>query len=116
MPDIDLEVRQDEYVTDLNVSIFACRSFARIRFIDQSGSLTSYTRCLVDSGAPLSVIPFTLWQALNLQWQHLGSQLTLQGRPVPKALDWLSVPCDLGVVSGYLVNAHTGVETGPYIV
>ena len=60
---------------------------------------------ILDTGAPFSVFPFSLWNGQNLSWTPLGSQiLTMQGQPVPDALKWLGISCDLGVTQITLVD------------
>ena len=60
---------------------------------------------ILDTGAPFSVFPFSLWNGQNLSWTPLGSQiLTVQGQPVPDALNWLGISCDLGVTQIALVD------------
>jgi hypothetical protein len=60
---------------------------------------------ILDTGAPFSVFPFSLWNKRNLSWTSLGSQmLTLQGNPAPDALTWLGISCELGITHIALVD------------
>jgi hypothetical protein len=115
MPDTALEVRSTDLLSDLSVPVCAWRAYARARFLDAGGSEVAYS-CTVDSGAPLSVVPYSLWHDRNLQWQHLGVQLTRNGKVVPNALDWLGVACHLGTTRMYLLHPGTGTKTGPFLV
>ena len=72
--------------------------------------------CIVDPGAPLSVLPFSLWHDCNLQWNSLGQQLTRQGSPVPEPLQWHNVACHLGETAVHLIDLQTGVQAGPFLV
>jgi hypothetical protein len=54
----------------------------------------------VDSGAPLSVIPFRLHQ--HLEWQSLGYPTT-----------WHSISCTLGTIEVWLPNENYTALRGP---
>jgi hypothetical protein len=51
-------------------------------------------RCLIDSGAPLSVVPFAVWQKRTLAWSSVSKTLSVAGRAA--ALSWQGAPCELG--------------------
>ena len=53
--------------------------YAEVLFTTATGALASFS-CIVDTGAPFSVLPFSLWQSYNVQWNPLGQQLTRQGQ------------------------------------
>src|SRR5262249_6415693 len=73
---------------------------------------------IVDSGTPFSVLPFSLWQSYNLQWNLLGQQLNLQGGgPAPRVLKWQDVVCSLGVTYVHITDPRTGTRTShPFLV
>lgn len=115
MPDLFLNLLHIRYVSDRNISVDAWRAHAEVLFEAQSGAQVSFS-CILDSGAPFSVLPFSLWNGRNLKWTFLGSQLTPSGSPVPEALDWQSVPCDLGETSVHLVDGQNRLQAGPFLV
>ena len=80
MPDIFLDLRRIDYVSDQNAPVSAWRAHAETLFATTTSALASFS-CIVDTGAPFSVLPFSLWQSCNVQWNPLGQQLTCQGRP-----------------------------------
>ena len=115
MPDIFLDLRHIDYVSDQNVSVSAWRAYAEALFAAQGGPLVSFS-CVVDPGAPFSVLPFSLWHDRNLPWTPLGHQLTRQGGQVPEALEWQGVACDLGETSVHLIDLQAGIQAGPFLV
>ena len=82
----------------------ACHAYAQMEFIDcVRGKFQRPVR--IDTAAPFSILPFSLWNGRNLAWQPLGSQfLTTQGHPQPGALTWLGVPCRFGEVIVVLLD------------
>jgi hypothetical protein len=117
MPDIFLDLRRIDYVSDLNAPVSAWRAHAEVLFITATGALATFS-CIVDTGAPFSVLPFSLWQSYNVQWNSLGQRLIHQGgRPAPKALKWQDVDCSLGVTHVHLSDPRTGTKTShPFLV
>ena len=115
MADIPLEVRSTDLVSNLNVPVTASRTYARARFLDVGGHEVAYS-CVVDSGAPFSVVPYSLWHDRMLQWQPLGTQLTRNGNVVPNALDWLGATCHLGATRVFLLHPVGGMKAGPLLV
>lgn len=118
MPDIALDFRTVQYVTDLGIAVSAMRAFVGVEFPTQTGTTVDYD-CFVDIGAPFSVLPYSLWHDRRVQWRKLGSILTLVGsspRPVPDALEWQGAPCDLGETEVYLIDTVSRVQTGPHRV
>ena len=117
MPDIFLDLRHIDYVSDQNAPVSAWRGYADILFTTATGALASFS-CIVDSGAPFSVLPFSLWPSYGgVQWNPLGQQLTRQGKPVPDALKWQDVDCSLGATYVHLVDPQTGTKTNrPFLV
>ena len=110
MPDIFLDPRRIDFVSDQNAAVSAWRAYADVLFTTATGALASFS-CIVDTGAPFSVLPFTLWQTYNVQWNPLGQQLTRQGKPVPDALKWRDVDCSLGNTDIQLIDPRTGTKT-----
>ena len=113
MPDIPLEIRALDFVTNQNVAVRACRAFVRVRFSAQNGRLIRF-QTFVDPGAPFGVIPYSLWHSRRLRWTPLGTQLLRAGKPVPGALSWQGVPCDLGTTDLYLIDLDSGIRSGPH--
>jgi len=104
MLDIPLRERRKDYMTDQGRLARARRPFVQVEFTDQ---VQGYFRraVMVDTCAPFSVLPYSLWHDKNLWWQPLGSQLqTLTGQPDPEALKWCGVPCLLAETQAVLVD------------
>ena len=118
MPDIPLNFRTIDYVTDLGIAVRAMRAFVDVEFPTQAGTTVDFD-CFVDIGAPFSVIPFSLWHDRKIRWKRLGSVLTLAGtpsRPVPDALLWQGSSCELGETQVYLIDPVARIQTGPHRV
>jgi hypothetical protein len=114
MRDIFLDLRRIEYVSDKSVSVSAWRAYVDVLFVTPNGAQVSFS-CILDRGAPFSVLPFSLWHDCNLQWNPLGQRLTRQGGAVQEPLEWQNVPCYLGDTSVYLLDVKTGMRAGPYL-
>jgi len=112
---IFLDLRRIDYVSDLNVPVSAWRAYADALFVTPSGALVSFS-CIVDPGAPFSVLPFSLWNDRNVQWTPLGQQLTRQGSQAPEPLEWQAASCDLGETPVHLVDLQMRVQAGPFLV
>jgi hypothetical protein len=117
MPDIFLDLRRIDYLSDQNAPVSAWRAHAEVLFTTATGALATFT-CLVDTGAPFSVLPFSLWQSYNVQWNPLGQQLSRQGGgPALGVLKWQDVDCSLGVTHVHLSDPRTGTRTRrPFLV
>jgi len=117
MPDISLDLRRTDFVSDQNAPASAWRAHAEVLFTTATGALASFS-CLVDTGAPFSVLPFSLWQSYNVQWNPLGQRLTRQGgSPAPGALKWQDVDCSLGATYVQLIDPQTGTKASrPFLV
>jgi hypothetical protein len=117
MSDIFLDLRRTDCVSDQHTPVSVWRAYADVLFVTATGALAGFS-CLVDSGAPLSVVPFSLWKSYNVQWNGLGNQLTCQGgNPAPRALKWQDVDCTLGVTHVHLSDPKTGTRTSrPFLV
>jgi hypothetical protein len=66
---------------------------------------------IVDSGAPFSVLPHSLWHDKDLLWQPLGSQFLRANRQDRSALNWLGTPCQFGEMQVRLLNPVTGARS-----
>lgn len=116
MPTIPLQVRTVAYRSDQQVLVEARRVYARTHFISQNGAEV-YFRSIVDSGAPLSVLPYSLWHQQSLRWTRLGgATLTRVGLPATEQLVWQGTPCELGETTVFLLDLASGVQTGPHRV
>ena len=77
---------------------------------DGRGSPLKYFRCLLDTGAPVSVIPFRCWQEHGLHWER--------ARPVQVPARFLrafGVPCTLGRINVWLPHQGDGADLrGPF--
>jgi hypothetical protein len=115
MPDISLDLRAVDYVTEQNLGLRAWRAFARVRFVAQNGLLVRFP-AFVDPGAPFSVIPYSLWHGRRIRWAALGTHLMRAGKPVPEGLLWQGVRCELGTTEIHLLDLDAGIRTGPHRV
>jgi hypothetical protein len=70
MPNLSLAFQRIEYVTDRQVTITAWRAFAEVAFLTRNRAGVTFS-CVVDPGAPFSVIPYSLWQSRKMDWQRL---------------------------------------------
>jgi hypothetical protein len=96
LPSIPIQEERKDFMTDQARLARACHLFVRMVLSDPiRGSFETKPR--LDTGAPFSIIPYSLWHGRNLSWSPLGSQfLSLGGRIDPTALTWLGVPCTFG--------------------
>jgi hypothetical protein len=59
----------------------------------------------IDTGAPFSIVPYSLWHLRQLSWQLLGTELYTQaGQLDLTALTWQGVPCSFGELRIRLVD------------
>jgi hypothetical protein len=116
MPDIFLDLQRIDFVSDQNAPVSAWRAHAETLFATSTSTLASFS-CIVDTGAPFSVLPFSLWQSYSVQWNPLGQQLTCQGKPAQGTLKWQDVDCSLGATYLQLVDPRTGLKASrPFLV
>ncbi len=101
MPDIPLDFRAKDYVTDLGTAVRSLRAFVTI----QIGPLRPL--CFLDTGAPFSIVSYAVAQ--QIRWKRLGSSLFHQGKPVP--LDWQGIPCDFGEAEIVLIHPSGNERT-----
>ena len=78
---------------DQGDTVVAFRPFVEVGFPNRTGRLVTL-RSIIDSGAPLSVVPFEIWNLENLAWSPVSKTLTRHGRG--SALEWRGQPCELG--------------------
>ena len=88
---------------------------ADVLFLTASGG-TVPCSCIVDTGAAFSVLPYSLWHHRNLSWTPRGRRLTHQGGQVSDPLKWQGEDCSLGDTSVSLIDRHTNVQTGPFLL
>jgi len=116
MPIIPLQMSSVTYRSDQNAIVEARRIYARTNFTAQSGA-DVYFRSIVDSGAPFSVLPHSLWHQQKLRWTRLGgTALTRVALPATEQLIWQGVACELGETNVFLLDLASGVQTGPHRV
>jgi hypothetical protein len=98
------------FETELGVVATARRAYAAFEFSDRNGN-TFQRYAAVDSGAPFSVLPFSLWHDKNIPWQPLGSQFLRDQKPNPTALTWFGVPCQFGQAHVFLLHRPPGIRS-----
>jgi hypothetical protein len=65
-------------------------------------------KCLLDTGAPLSVIPYAIHHTHNFSWQPLPG-------PWPLGFtSWLGVPCSVGQIHVWIPIAEPPYLSGPW--
>jgi hypothetical protein len=97
------EQRKD-FMTDQGRLARACRFVVRMEFADQTRGMFEKD-VIINTGAPFSVLPYSLWHQRNLACSPLGSQfMTLSGQPDPEALKWFGVACEFGETRAALVD------------
>jgi hypothetical protein len=104
LPNIPIQEQRKDYMTDQGRLARARRLVVQMELFDRVRGRFRQTG-IIDTGAPFSVFPFSIWNGQNVSWIPLGSQLlNSQGRPDPEALKWLGVPCDLGEIQVVLLD------------
>ena len=94
--------------------LFAWRGRVFVRLTPHEGSVINRL-FLVDTGAPLSVVPYSLWHGTGLAWTSLGSRVTDDGgQPLPGFLNWFGIPCEIGQAEGELFDGQ--VSAGPFLI
>lgn len=101
MPDIPLDFRARDYVTDLGTAVRSLRAFVTIEI----GSLRPL--CFLDTGAPFSIVSYSV--ARQIRWKLLGSELFYERKPVP--LDWQGILCDFGETEIVFVAPFENLRT-----
>lgn len=90
---LPVEFLAAEFRTDHDDPLLVYRPVVMARFPTERGP-TILRRCVVDTGAPLSIVPYEIWQARNLKWASVSA--SLHGSGGAAALTWQGVPCALG--------------------
>ncbi len=109
---IPIHEKWAEFCTDLGVTVRASRPFVRIELINGDGA-TFRANAILDTGAPFSVIPFSIWHDREIPWQILGSRLSRQDKQDTAALVWLGVDCRLGETPLILSDKPGGIRSRP---
>jgi hypothetical protein len=65
-------------------------------------------KCLLDTGAPLCVVPFAIHATRNFDWQPLT------GIWPPGFMNWLGVPCTIGRIDIWIPTAAAPYLAGPW--
>jgi hypothetical protein len=115
MPNIWLDLQRVDYCSDQNANLTAWRIDAETLFTAPSGVMVRYS-CVVDTGAPFSVLPYALWHGCNLQWSPCGTQLLRQGGKAYEPLHWRRVSCSLGETTVHLFDGQTNLQAGPFTI
>lgn len=104
LPNVPLRERRKDFMTDQGRLARACHAYSEMDFSIRAGtSLRQQVR--VDTCAPFSVVPYSVWAGHDVSWQPLGSQfLTPQGQVKSDALKWLGIPCQFGETKVFLVD------------
>jgi hypothetical protein len=93
--------------TASGIAIPALRLWVELGFTRQS-SPPLLRKCLLDSGAPLSVIPYAIHHTHSFSW-----------KPLPGAWptgfsSWLGVPCLVGLIEAWAPIADAPFLNGPW--
>ena len=86
-------------------SMTASRLWVAVEFSKRDGG-SVMRDCLLDSGAPMSVVPFSFQQTYDLDWQIVSDP------SLPRA-HWFDVECDIGQIDVWLPD-NTGSMAGPF--
>jgi len=87
--------------------ITARRLWRRIGF-ERSNGLPMLRRCLVDTGTPLSVIPYSIHETHGFVWRQVNDPSLSLG-----LTSWNGVPTDLGLISVW-IPGEQGRVIGPF--
>lgn len=87
--------------------ITARRLWLRIGF-ERSNGLPMLRRCLVDTGAPLSVIPYSIHDTHEFVWRQVNDSSL-----APGLSSWNGVPTDLGLINVWIPDQQ-GRVAGPF--
>ena len=90
--------------TDRGDTLLLHRPVITARFPTVGGQ-SILRRCLIDTGAPLSVVPHAVWHARHLAWAPVST--TLLGNSGVAELTWQGVPCELGEMQIDLAGPRT---------
>lgn len=115
MPNISLELRRVDFCSDQNINVTAWRVEAETLFTTSTGLIVPYS-CVVDTGAPFSILPFSLWHDRNLEWNRCGTRLRRQGGKAYESLKWGQADCELGDTTVHLFDGQSNLQSGPFLV
>jgi hypothetical protein len=116
MTHIPLLEKSISFRTDMGFVVRAIRSYVTIEFTDSVGNILERL-AMVDSGAPFSVVPYSLWHEQNLNWNPLASQFLRSDNQVDvAALTWQGVPCRLGEIPIRLVDQQGDARSRPLLL
>ena len=93
--DLPVGFLSTSYQTDQGDSLTLYRPITIAEFPTVGGRSIS-RRCLIDTCAPLSIVPYAVWHARKLKWFSVSK--TLHGLGGSAALTWQGVPCELGKI------------------
>jgi hypothetical protein len=91
--DLPIDFPTAEFRTDRSETLRVYRPIIVARFPTVGGS-SIVRRCVTDTGAPLSVVPYAVWHVRKLKWSSVSK--SLRGSAGSAALTWQGVPCELG--------------------
>ena len=94
--------------TSSGQTIAAMRLWVALAFSRQGGA-RHLRKCLLDTGAPLSVVPYSVHHAQNLTWQ------ALPGPWPPGFTSWLGVPCAIGRMEVWAPDPQASRFHGPWM-
>jgi hypothetical protein len=115
MAEIPFLERAVAFRTDLGAVVRAVRPYVPIEFIDGAGNVFHWL-AMIDSGAPFSVLPYTLWHEHNIIYNLLGSQLLRGDKLDAAALTWQGVPCRLAETPIRLVDQRANARSRPLLL
>jgi hypothetical protein len=107
MPEFQLRFRVSPYRTDSGQPVQAKRAYLLCEFVRPAILCDAF----LDTGAPFSVVPYSLGQ--RLPWQTLGHRLLPLPGSAPASLSWQGIPCDLGLSAVRCVDPATGTRSDP---
>jgi len=88
-------------------SVVAVRLWAKLLFASRART-RFLAQCLLDTGAPICVVPYAYHQTYSFAWQALSGTWP-QGYS-----SWAGVPCTLGQISVWLPIPGISVQRGPF--
>ena len=91
--DLPIDFFMAGFETDRGERLQVYRPIIVARFPTRGGSSIP-RRCMLDTGAPLNVVPYAVWHARNLKWSSVSK--SLRSGVAQAALTWQGVPCELG--------------------
>jgi hypothetical protein len=103
-PDFPIVEIWRDYVTDEGRLARARGLLVDGELLNESGTWIE-RNMRIDTGAPFSILPFSLWHRYQLAWQPLGTEFyTPGGQFEPEALTWLGMPCFFGELKLRLID------------